>query len=142
MKKTILILILVLPVVVVSLVYMIAGFVAREAAVQPINRIHRNIPVMNGYYIFTLGEGRAMATNWWVGKTINLRSFITPQPAPRAQFSALDITLELTNPLDDDGAITITNGVVTVHREIEGLVIIRIDRFFSIEVHQISGGSA
>ena len=159
MKKIILILILILPVVVVSLVYMIAGFVVREAAVQPVTHIEINYSVMNANGVFTLGDDRALARNWVVGQVIDLRHFISVQPAPRAQFSALHITVELQH--DDDKAITEDDipeddtetiprpaaitvdqwGRITIHRAVAGLVIIRVDEFFSIEVHFVGGGT-
>jgi len=151
-KKTILILILVLPVVVVSLVYMIAGFVVRQAAVMPIDgvRIVEYRMHLNGVYHLpgTDEDGnfnRAMAENWRVGQAIDLGTFIIPLPAPRARFSALDITIEFSTEADmavaqeREAAIVISeSGIVTVNRVTAGLAIIRIDEFFSIEIWYIS----
>lgn len=141
MKKTILILILILPVVVISLVYMIAGFVVREAAVQPVTHIYITAPIMHSNNVFRTGDDRARASNWSVNQRIDLRTFVVAQPAPRARFSALEITIEFLNPVDEYGigAISVADGVISINREIQSLIIVRIDEFFSIEFEPRGG---
>jgi len=155
MKKTILILILILPVVVVSLVYMIAGFVVREAAVLPITGVRMYAPIMNSYNIFRTGDYRAMVDNdgWSVGKTIDLRTFVFAQPEPSARFNNLYIRMHFTHADDKEyecttdprvAAIIIDDyGRVVVNRATVGLATVLIDDFFLIEIdpNAIQGGA-
>jgi len=154
MKKTILILILILPVVVVSLVYMIAGFVVREAAVLPITGVRMHAPTMNSYNIFREGDDRAIVApaGWTVGQIIDLRTFVFAEPEPSARFNNLYIRMHFIHEDDeaydceDDprvGAIIIDSyGRVVVNRTIRGLATILIDDFFiiAIEPNAIQGG--
>lgn len=143
MKKTILIMLLILPVVIVSLAYIIAGVVHRHSEVPPITGLEITSDiVMNDHGILLTQEDdgviMTVAQGWNVGRVIPLASFLRPTPHhPLSTLESMDFIIILSNPLDE-GALTITSqGVITIERLPLGYIIIEIRHtvalFFVIE---------
>jgi len=90
MKKIILILVLVLPVVVTVLIYMVAGFIIREKNVPELSAITRNYVNLNATDIIRpLGAEDFVIRKMTVGQELRLNNYINPQPS-RARF--IDLT--------------------------------------------------
>ena len=94
MKKIILILILTLPVVVISLSFLIAGFIGRELNVVPVQgfSVDFNLAFEQGMDATDIREASpSFEVQMRVGDAIDLRPFIGVVPA-RASFFSLDWT--------------------------------------------------
>ena len=90
MKKIILILVLVLPVVVTVLIYMVAGFIIREKNVPELSAITRNYANLNTQNILvSKGSSDFVISEMTQGQRIRLNNYLNPQPA-RARF--IDLT--------------------------------------------------
>ena len=154
MKKTILIMLLVLPVVIVTLAYILAGVVWRNAQVPPITGVTiTDTALMNDHGVFFSSEviliaggfheGQQRVIQWQVGQVIPLGDFLAPAPRhPQLTLSNLDLSIEFTNQELDYGAITLTEeGVVTVVRVLAGTAYITISHseavFLTIEIVNI-----
>ena len=103
MKKIILLLVLVLPVIVTVLIYMVAGFIVREMNVPFLTSIERNNTALNAQRIIfakgaasdfeimsrtVLGDGTVLADGMAVNDRIRLNNYIIPNPS-RVPFSTL-----------------------------------------------------
>ena len=82
MKKIILILVLVLPVVVTVLIYMVAGFIIREMNVPFLTEIRRNYDNLRQQDVLVASaHGRDFFINrMTVGQRVRLNDYIIPQP--------------------------------------------------------------
>jgi len=102
MKKIILLLLLVIPVVVTMLSFMIAGFVSREISYIPISHITINHDVAGDVGLFYVPSGDDLILHTFTfqqGDEIDLTQIIITHPA-RARFSSL-----LFNIFFDDVAV-------------------------------------
>ena len=113
MKKTIIVLILVLPVVVAALTYLLAMEIVRSITLVRVSEVRfASDEVMMAGGWFELGDNWATITN--VGQVVDLREFIIIYPA-QANFS--DITFEVRDFGNNNAEhiASVTGGVLTVH---------------------------
>ncbi|MCL2756447.1 MAG: hypothetical protein FWE45_05385 [Firmicutes bacterium] len=144
MKKIILLLLLVIPVIITLLVYMIAGFIAREIQYVAITGIHINYNSAENAGLFTASECNTIFESdpLTVGDEINLRNIITVQPA-RARFESLHFQVVYEGTTTESEAITVINGVLgaaqstTIGTTVEVRVIVDTNILMTILVHRI-----
>ena len=138
MKKTILLLLLIIPVVITVLVYLIAGFVAREIRIASITGMevdpaaveeYNDSQIDDKYGLYWRDEqDQILDMKMYVGQQIDFEKFIiiTSEPAT-ARFKDLvieksfeDVDLEL--PIEDK--IEITEGVLTAKETCDDTIIV------------------
>ncbi|MCL2228691.1 MAG: hypothetical protein FWC00_02550 [Firmicutes bacterium] len=118
MKKTILILLLIIPVVVVMLAYMLSGFIGRNITVVPISGIEVNYHVAEdrGILPLVLDEHIFQISRMNVGGTIALPDFVEARPrgARVGDLYVSAVLLGCSEPIE--GMISVSNGVITVNK--------------------------
>ena len=107
MKKTILLFLFTLPVIIVVLVFAIAGFVGRRVMFIEIGSVTMSHSAQETHYYAIQGGYKVFAN---VGQSIPLQRYIILYPA-RANFN--DLTIVSSDP----GIASVENGYIRIHRQ-------------------------
>ncbi|MCL2846532.1 MAG: hypothetical protein FWE38_02460 [Firmicutes bacterium] len=129
MKKIILILLLILPILITSLAFMIAGFVGREVQMVPITGIYTYNDRAYELGVESTDAGLEFITWMREGATINLFEFIRVSP-DRANPINLRFDVVYEGTATPTTAVTVTGGVLQMVR----------DPGRAVEVHASAGG--
>jgi len=119
MKKIIIILLLILPVIVTVLIYMIAGFVGPAIQYHAVRGVVLNEQraINSGWAEFPGQENTWQFINMHQGDQINLRNYLSTSPS-RTTFDQLYIEIRFGG--DETEIVTNNNGVLTANQAFQG----------------------
>ena len=134
MKKTILILLLIIPVVVVMLAYLLSGFIGRNITVVPISgiEVNYNIAEDRGILPLVLDEHIFQLARISVGGVIVLPDFVEARPrgARIGDLFVEAVHLGASDPIE--GMISVSNGIITMNQASNRIIELRIGDGVSI----------